>query len=447
MKKNQMLFKVFSILNLMGLLLAACSPAATEAPAATDAPAATEAPVAEAVTLTFLSWDDETTRAQIGAVTEKYTELHPNVTFSLETMPGGADGDNIVKTRLATDEMTDLFFYNSGALLQVLHPADTLVDISKEPFMANVVESFVPTVSLDGKSFGVPMGPAMGGGILYNKKVYANLGLSVPKTWAEFEANNEKIKAAGIAPVVATFGDTWTSQLFVLADYYNVEQANPTFAADYTANQAKYATTPQAANGFAYLQEGFEKGWYQKDFATAKLDQGLKMLAEGKAAHYPMLTFALGTIATNYPDAANDIGFFGVPGTDASKSGATIWMPSALYISKTSKNIDAAKDFLAFMTTSDAINTLMAAVPPTGPHMIKGAKLPDNVLPGVKDIAGYIDAGNTAPALEYLSPIKGPALEQICVAIGTGQMDSATAATNYDKDVEKQAQQLGIPGW
>ena len=69
--------------------------------------------------------------------------------------------------------------------------------------------SFLPTVSQNGQIFGVPSGTAMGGGILYNKKVYADLGLSVPKTWAEFEANNEKIKAAGIAPVAATtYGDT-----------------------------------------------------------------------------------------------------------------------------------------------------------------------------------------------------------------------------------------------
>ena len=62
----------------------------------------------------------------------------------------------------------------------------------------------------------------MGGGILYNKTIYEELGLTVPKTWAEFMANNEKIKAAGKVAVIQTFGDTWTSQLFVLGDYYNV---------------------------------------------------------------------------------------------------------------------------------------------------------------------------------------------------------------------------------
>ena len=72
-------------------------------------------------------------------------------------------------------------------------------------------------------------------------------------------------------PVGATYGDTWTSQLFVLADYYNVQQAVPDFATKYTANKAKYATTPAALAGFQHLQEGFDKGWWQKDFGGAQV--------------------------------------------------------------------------------------------------------------------------------------------------------------------------------
>jgi raffinose/stachyose/melibiose transport system substrate-binding protein len=387
----------------------------------------------------------DTTKALVAA----YEALHPNVTINIENRPQGGDGDNVVKTRLATGDMDDLFFYNSGSLLQALKPSETLVDLSQEPFMANVVDSFKPTVSQNGQIFGVPTGTALGGGILYNKKVYQQLGLSVPKTWAEFEANNEKIKAAGIIPVVATYGpnSTWTSQLFVLADYYNVQQALPNFAQDYTANKIKFANTPIAMEGFNYLQEGFQKGWYQKDFATTTFEQGLKLLADGKAAHYPMLSFALSTIAANSPDKVNDIGFFAQPGTDASKNGATIWMPAGTYIPKTSKHIAEAKDFLAFIASPAGVDAINAKVPPQGPYLIKGTKLPDNVLPAVKDIAAYIDSGNSAPALEFLSPVKGPNLEQICIAVGSGQMTPAEGAANYDQDVEKQAKQLGLPGW
>lgn len=399
------------------------------------------------VTLVFLADESQNSQDTAKALAEGYMKANPNVTITVESRPGGTDGDNLVKTRLATGDMSDVFMYNSGSLLQALHPADTLVDISKEPYIANIVESFLPSVSQKGQVFGVPFGTGMGGGVLYNKKVFAKVGISVPKTWAEFEANNEKLKAAGVAPVIATFGDTWTSQLFILADYYNVAQSSPTFAEDYTANKVKFATNPIAAAGFSYLREGFDKGWWQKDFATTKFDQGLKLLADGVGAQYPMLSFAVPTIATNTPSAANDIGYFALPGKDAAKNGTTIWMPPATYIPKTTKNLDEAKKFLAYTISPEAIALLNTKVPPAGPYLVKGAKLPDSVLPAVKDIAAYIDAGKSGPALEFVSPIKGPSLEQICVAVGSGQMTPAEAAAAYDKDVEKQAQQLGLPGW
>ncbi len=461
MKKDQIVYKALSLFCLLVFVLAACAPAATQPadtappaatepaatePAATE-PAATEPPADEPVTLTYLVDDSEANQASAKALADAYMALHPNVTITIESRPGGTEGDNIVKTRLATGEMTDVFWYNSGSLLQALNPSETLVDLSNESFIANIVESFLPTVSQNGQIFGVPSQTAMGGGILYNKKIYADLGLSVPTTWEEFAANNEAIKAAGIAPVIATFGDTWTSQLFVLADYFNVEQAHPTFAADYTGNKAKYATIPEAMAGFTYLKEGFDKDWWQQDYATTTFEQGLDLLAKGEGAHYPMLTFALSTIAANSPDTVNDIGFFAVPGTDAANNGATIWMPAATYIPKTTENVDVAKDFLGFIASTAGVDALNAAVEPTGPYVIKGATLPDSVLPAVNDIAAYIDAGKSAPALEFLSPVKGPTLEQLCVAVGTGQMTPEEAAAAYDEDVKKQAQQLGLPGW
>lgn len=456
--------KYIFLLTILALLLAACGgETAVEEP---DTPAdtvseetqpesetaeepAAEEQAAEPVTLTYLVDDSEANQASAKALAEAYMTLNPNVTINVESRPGGTEGDNIVKTRLATGEMTDIFWYNSGSLLQALNPSETLVDLSGEPFMDNVVESFLPTVTQNGGVFGVPSQTAMGGGILYNKRIYEDLGLSVPTTWAEFEANNEAIKEAGIAPVIATFGDTWTSQLFVLADYYNVQTANPNFAEEYTANQAKYATEPQAMASFSYLQEGYENDWWQQDYATTTFEQGLNLLAEGQGAHYPMLTFALSTIATNSPEQVNDIGFFAQPGTDASQNGATIWMPAATYIpmTTTGEKLEVAKDFLGFIASTDGVDALNAATEPTGPYVIKGATLPDTVLPAVRDVAAYIESGDSAPALEFLSPIKGPSLEQICVAVGTGQMTPEEAAAAYDEDVEKQAQQLGLPGW
>ena len=418
----------------------------TTAPQGTEAPSTTAAPSAEPVTLTFLYDDNPVTIATAEALVAAFEAANPNVTIETETRPGGGEGDNLVKTRLATGEMTDIFWYNTGSLFQALNPTETIVPITDEPFVENIVDSFLPTVTAEENVYGVPSQTAMGGGVLYNKAVYEDLGLSVPTTWDEFAANNEAILAAGIAPVGQTYTDTWTSQLFVLADYYNIQTQDPDWAEKYTNNEAKYVDQPALA-GFERLQQGFEAGWYQENFASTTFDEGLVLLANGEIAHYPMLTFALDAINQANPDAIQDIGFFGQPGDDAATNGTTIWMPAGIYIAATSEQQDVAKQFLAFVASLEGVDAITAAVTPQGPYMIEGASLPADALPAVLDIQAYIDAGATAPALEFLSPIKGPNLEFLTVAVGSGLQSAADAAADYDEDVVAQAQQLGLPGW
>lgn len=374
---------------------------------------------------------------------------NPGIKIELETRPGGGEGDNLVKTRLATGEMTDVFLYNSGSLFQAINPTQNLVDLTNEPWQADVLDSFKQVVTApDGTIRGAPIGAAMGGGILYNKPIYAELGLSVPKSWAEFMANNEKIKAAGKVPVIQSFGATWTSQLFVLGDFFNVQVAEPNFAADYTANKAKYATTPAAMKGFERQEEIFKAGYLNEDYAAATFEDAIVKLATGEGAHYPMLTFAVASIAELAPENVNDVGFFAIPGDDAASNGLTVWMPAGLYIPQSTQHLDEAKKFVAFAASVAGCDSQTSAGGATGPYLVKGCMLPEDVPPVVSDLLPYFQQdGTTAPALEFVSPIKGPALEQITVEVGSGIRSAADGAALYDEDVKKQAQQLGLPGW
>lgn len=399
------------------------------------------------VTLSLLVDNSEASVDTAKALTDAFMQANPTIKIDTETRPGGSEGDNIVKTRLSTGDMSDVFWYNSGSLLQALNSAQTMVDLTGDPVLANVQKDYLPVVTQGGKVYGVPVGSANGGGILYNRKVYEKLGLQPPKTWAEFMANNEKIKASKITPVITTFKDTWTSQLFVLGDYYNVQTTVPGFAQDYTANKVKFATTPAARAGFDHLAEVHAKGYVNEGFGTATYDQGLKMLIEGKGAHYAMLSGNVPPLLATYPQAATDVGFFGIPGDDPAKHGATVWEPGGLYIAKTTERLDAAKKFLAFAASPAAADAINKVVPPSGPYRVQGAKLPDNAIQVAKDLQAYIDKGASAPALEFVSPVKGPSLEQITVAVGSGLTPPAEGATQYDRDVEKQAKQLGLAGW
>ena len=407
---------------------------------------------AGATTITLLSGATDTEVASAKAVIEAFQAANPNITVKHDTRPGGSEGDNLVKTRLATGEMAEVFIYNNGSLLQAIKPEQNLAPLDDQPWAGQLDELFAASSKgSDGKLYGGPYGTAFGGGVLYNIPVYKKLGLEVPKTWDEFMANNKKIKeAGGVDPVEQTYGETWTSQLFVLGDYYNVEAAVPNFAADYTANKVKYATTPEALAGFQHIQDVKDAGYFNKDFASAKLNDGMKAVATGAAAHYPQLGASAANTENVAPGKSNDVGFFALPGNDAAKNGMTVWPgTTAMYIPKSVEGdkLAAAKKLVEFATTQQGCDAYIKGNPPQGPFLSKACHLPSEISQVAKDTQAYFESGNAGPALEFKSPVKGPALEQICIQVGTGQVDAKKGAELYDQDVKKQAQQLGLPGW
>jgi raffinose/stachyose/melibiose transport system substrate-binding protein len=401
-------------------------------------------------TITWLVGSDDNTQRQVKEVVAAFQAANPNITVKTEPRPGGSDGDNLVKTRLSTGEMSEVFTYNNGSLLAALKPAQNLTPMDDQPWASQLDKTFRESTTVDGKLYGGPWGSAQGGAVLYNIPVYKKLGLEIPKTWDEFMKNNEAVKkAGGIAPVEQTYGETWTSQLFVLGDYHNVEAQVPDFAAQYTAGQVKYATTPAALAGFQHIQEVHEAGDFNKDFASAKLNDGIKAIATGTAAHYPQLGGVSANIENVAPGKSQDVGFFPLPGTDASKNGMTIWPGNGMYIPKSAEGdkLDAAKKLVAFVASQPGCEAQTKGASPTGPYLISECTLPSDVSQVAKDTKAAIDSGKASPALEFKSPIKGPALEQICIQVGTGQVSGDKGAALYDQDVKKQAQQLGLPGW
>ncbi|GGI45054.1 raffinose/stachyose/melibiose transport system substrate-binding protein [Agromyces flavus] len=402
------------------------------------------------VTLSFLTDNTEATVATAEALADAFMKDNPDITIEVETRPQGADGDNVVKTRLSTGEMNDIFQYNSGSLMQALSPDQTLVNLADQDYVDKFDENFIKSVSTDNGVYGVPMGQSMAGAVIYNKDIYEQLGLEIPETWDEFISNSEAIKEAGVAaPIVQTYGDTWTSQLFVLGDFNNVLADDPDWAQKYTENKAKYVDEPALA-GFEHLQEVFDKKLLNEDFASAKYPDGVSMVATGEGAQYPILTFAASQLMTTNPEAADVVGTFPLPGPDAGTNGLTVWMPTnTVYVPKSTEGakLEAAQKFLEFLTTPESCDIQSETTAAQGPYVIDGCELPEDVPAMVSDMQPYFDDGKTNLALEFLSPIKGPALEQITVAVGSGITSAEDGAAQYDEDVKKQAQQLGLEGW
>ncbi len=146
------------------------------------------------------------------------------------------------------------------------------------------------------------------------------------------------------------------------------------------------------------------------------------MLATGTGAQYPMLTFAVQNLIQNYPDAVGKVGVFPLPGSDAAQNGLTVWMPDGVYIPRPSKAPSSTRrrSSRRSCATKEACDIIGSKSGASGPFVVDGCTLPADVPPIVSDQQPYFDQGKTGLALEFLSPIKGPALEQITVSIGSG---------------------------
>ena len=140
----------------------------------------------------------------------------------------------------------------------------------------------------------------MAGAVLYNKDIYEELGLEIPTTWDEFIANSEAIKAAGTAaPIMQTYGDTWTIQLFVLGDFNNVLAEDPDWAEEYTNNEAKYVDEPALAGLRAPAGGVREGGCSTRTSRRPRTPTACAMVATGEGAHYPILTRARSQLMTS----------------------------------------------------------------------------------------------------------------------------------------------------
>ncbi|MDY7100369.1 MAG: hypothetical protein S0880_04200 [Actinomycetota bacterium] len=130
----------------------------------------------EPVELSFFMGNVEANVQTAEALVAAFEEANPDITIDLDSSgPTGAEGDNLTKTKLATGEMEDLFWYNSGSLFQALNPDESLMNMAGEPWVDSLNEAYIETVSTDNGVYGAPAGTATGGGVFYYVDHYDEL--------------------------------------------------------------------------------------------------------------------------------------------------------------------------------------------------------------------------------------------------------------------------------
>jgi len=450
MKKTVM----FLLTAVMILSLVSCGPAAapTQAPA-TAAPTTEEKPTAPPPaetpkpTLTIMASVDWIQDPAEYDLAKKFTE-QTGIKVDYQIVPSD-QYPNLLQTKLNSGECTDIFCSQAGRfdIVNALNVEKNAVDLSGEEWVGKMDKTAADEVSVGGKVYGQPIQDVSAvWGIAYNKKIFSQLGLSVPKNWADFMAVCEKIKASGVTPIYEPVSDGWHHVLWFCEMGGRYEQAEPGLVEKLNSNQMKLADSAIMKTAIGQIKEMVDKGYWGKNYmADAYADQPAK-IASGKYAMtvanqgLPQLVADL-----NQGLTADDIGYFVMPIADNQLLNVNPVGPTRFIYSQ-SKNIDAAKQYLAFLAQTENLQYMID-------NVAKFMNLPYSGLKSkysgtIKEFYDtYTEKGTVLQtAVKYVNP-QWMEIGKEIVSVITGKEDAAKMLANMDKNRADQAAAAKDPAW
>ena len=351
--------------------------------------------------------------------------------------------ESVLKTRLAAGEATDIVLYNCGALLAAANPAEYYLSLNDHPELTEIIDdSFREAATVDGNVYGIPVECSNAACVLYWKPMYEELGLEIPTTWADFLANCDKIAEAGYNAILSADAKTSSTQLIFLGDFYNAMAEDPTFATEFEAGRAKYATNEAALKSWKKYEDVLP--YLQEDHESCNLEDGLEIFASGSSAHWIYFSSILGNLSDLYgAEVTDQVGLFAIPGDDPENAGITAWQPEALYINKNSDKIDDCLRFFQFYLSKEALDAYTSAVTPYGAVLVKGYTC-EGTYPAIAQLEAYFEAGKVCSAQEFICSVKGANCRTFTGGMLSGLYTAEEAAALYDEDCKLQAVHLGL---
>lgn len=303
--------KLATLVAASALLLAACSTSGTS-DASSDTSTGSSAPVAFSGFVGGPGIEDLTQVA-----IDAFNSENPQYDMTLISGQNNQSPYQQLLAMYASGDVPGVFVIDSGDVKSV---ADKLVDLSDQPFVADMYSLGTDQGTVDGKVLAVPQG-ATGVGFLYNRQVIEDAigGSFDPSTIAtvdDLAALFAQIQAAGTAPVVVS-PLNWSLGAHFFGKFYDAQ--GDIAARDAFTAGLKAGTVDVAGNDvFNGLMDTFDlmlKYNLNKETPIAgTIDTDSKAFADGEAAFWFMGDFQWSTLAALGASADGDgYGIMAVP--------------------------------------------------------------------------------------------------------------------------------------
>ena len=257
--------------------------------------------------------------------------------------------------------------------------------------------------------YAIPVKNISVAGIYYNKALFEQYGIEVPKTVSELEAAADTFVENGIVPFTLANGPKWTGSM-----YFQL----------LATRKGGLEPFQKAASGegsfedecFEYagekIQEWVNKGYFPEGFNSMSEDDGqsTQLFYTEKAAMYLTGSWKTSAFKTDCEDGGSDfydqIGWFNFPAVDDSDADASIMCGTLgdqfISFNCTGDKLAAAVEFASYLSSDETIDQMVNSglIPP-----IKGIeeKITDPLSQQI------IEAANNAGAVQlwydqYLNP-------------------------------------------
>lgn len=254
----------------------------------------------EKTTIRMTYWNSEDT---VAAMLEYLAEAVPDVEIEYQFIDN-SNYDTIVDTQLSAEEGPDIICESPGSSLKharlgYLEPLDELG--------ASYSTAGTSVYSYDGSIYALP-GISWFEGIYFNKALFEENSIELPKTFEEYIEVCKKFQELGIVPLAAGL-KSWepmlkNSMAYVAAEYLSTDEGK-----DFGE---KYRNGEVALDGTwnSYLETWstmISEGIYTTDMTGIDHDQALEQFATGQAAMFCSGPWDYDTIMSKNPELQLDM--------------------------------------------------------------------------------------------------------------------------------------------
>lgn len=270
---------------------------------------------------------------------------------------------NKLRVAMGSPNKPDVFFNWGGGSIRTYVQNGLLQDLTPTfeadaAFKAKFLPAVLDAGKIDGKFYGVPLRGMQPVILFTNKDAFSKAGVAAPPTsWAELLSQIPKFKAAGIAPFSLAGNQTWT--LLMWLEYLTDRFGGPEVFGKVAANEKDAWRQPEITQALNAISQLVDAGGFAKNFASVGYEEGGAgtFFAKGRAAMHLMGSWEYTNQVDQQPKfAKNGLGWTTFPSVEGGKGDPKniVGNPTNYFsITSSSKNIQAATDFLKQQMASD----------------------------------------------------------------------------------------------